>query len=124
MVNKQYVTADPFLYSLLHEWANENKKHQTEAENVLWEHLRAKRLGKKFNRQHIIEQYIVDFVCLEEMLVIEVDGGYHSQPQQVLLDNQRTEHLAAMGFTVIRFDNDKIIEDIDKVLKEICRYIF
>lgn len=124
MVNKSYVTADPALYSLLHEWARENKKHQTEAECVLWEHLRAKRLGKKFNRQHVIEQYIVDFVCLEEKLVIEVDGGYHSQPQQKVLDKQRSEHLEAMGFTVIRFDNDKIIEEIDKVLKEICRYIF
>ncbi|MCQ2256798.1 MAG: endonuclease domain-containing protein [Bacteroidaceae bacterium] len=63
-------------------------------------------------------------MCLEEKLVIEVDGGYHSQPQQKMLDKQRSEHLEAMGFTVIRFDNDKIMEEIDKVLKEICRYIF
>lgn len=124
MVNKQYVTADPSLYCLLHQWAKEHKKYQTETECLLWEHLRAKRLGKKFNRQHVIGQYIVDFVCLEEMLVIEVDGGYHSQSQQEMLDNQRSEYLTAMGFTVIRFDNDKIIDEIYKVLKEICRYIF
>lgn len=109
---------------MLHEWAKENKKYQTEAERFLWERLRRKRLGKKFNRQHIIGQYIVDFVCLEEMLVIEVDGGYHCQPVQELLDEKRTERLNDMGFTVIRFDNETIIGEIDDVIKVICRYIF
>lgn len=119
-----YNTANPNLYSVLHEWAMENKKYQTDAERFLWEHIRGKRLGKKFNRQHVIDEFIVDFVCLEEMLVIEVDGGYHCQPQQEEYDNYRTERLNAMGFTVIRFDNDRIIDEIDKVIKVICRYIF
>ncbi|MDO4992268.1 MAG: endonuclease domain-containing protein [Prevotellaceae bacterium] len=123
-MNYVYNTADPVLYSMLHEWAKENKKYQTEAERFLWERLRRKRLGKKFNRQHIIGQYIVDFVCLEEMLVIEVDGGYHCQPVQELLDEKRTERLNDMGFTVIRFDNETIIGEIDDVIKVICRYIF
>ena len=123
-MNYVYNTADPVLYSMLHEWAKENKKYQTEAERFLWERLRRKRLGKKFNRQHIIGQYIVDFVCLEEMLVIEVDGGYHCQPVQELFDEKRTERLNDMGFTVIRFDNETIIGEIDDVIKVICRYIF
>ena len=120
-----YNTADPVLYSMLHEWAKENRKYQkTEAERFLWDRLRGNRLGKKFNRQHVIGQYIVDFVCLEEKLVIEVDGGYHCQPEQELLDEKRTERLNDMGFTVIRFDNETIIEKIDDVIKVICRYIF
>lgn len=123
-MNYVYNTADPALYSMLHEWAKENKKYQTEAERFLWDRLRGNRLGKKFNRQHIIGQYIVDFVCLEEMLVIEVDGGYHCQPVQELLDEKRTERLNDMGFTVIRFDNETIIGEIDDVIKVICRYIF
>ena len=102
-MNYVYNTADPVLYSMLHEWAKENRKYQTEAERFLWDRLRGNRLGKKFNRQHVIGQYIVDFVCLEEKLVIEVDGGYHC---------------------VIRFDNETIIEKIDDVIKVICRYIF
>ena len=64
------------------------------------------------------------FVCFEEKLVIEVDGGYHCQPAQELLDEKRTERLNDMGFTVIRFDNETIIEKIDDVIKVICRYIF
>ena len=118
-MNYVYNTADPVLYSMLHEWAKENRKYQTEAERFMWDRLRGNRLGKKFNRQHVIGQYIVDFVCLEEKLVIEVDGGYHCQPVQELLDEKRTERLNDMGFTVIRFDNETIIEKIDDVIKVI-----
>ena len=119
----EYKTANPMLYPLLHEWAKENKKFQTEAECFLWERLKGKRLGKKFNRQHVIDGFIVDFVCLEAQLVIEVDGGYHCQPKQEQYDEQRTERLNEIGFTVIRFENDNIIKEIDKVIKKICRYI-
>lgn len=118
-----YNTADPILYGLLHSYAVENKKYQTEAERFLWERIRSKRLGKKFNRQHIIDQYIVDFVCLESKLVIEVDGGYHSQDEQIIKDNKRSERLEQLGFTVIRFENDKIMDNIVEVILKICRYI-
>ena len=56
--------------------------------------------------------------------IVEVDGGYHCQPVQELLDEKRTERLNDMGFTVIRFDNETIIGEIDDVIKVICRYIF
>lgn len=120
---RSYNTADPIQYNLLHSFAVENKKHQTEAESFLWQHIKSNRLGKKFNRQHVIDKYIVDFVCLESKLVIEVDGGYHSQEEQIELDEQRTERLQELGFTVIRFDNDKIISDIVNVIQIICRYL-
>ena len=118
-MNYVYNTADPVLYSMLHEWAKENRKYQTEAERFLWDRLRGNRLGKKFNRQHVIGQYIVDFVCLEEKLVIEVDGGYHSEPRQQESDELREEELERMGYHVIRFSNEEVMNDIESVLDEI-----
>ena len=119
----EYNTTAPVLYSMLHAFAIENKKNQTEAECALWERIRSKRLGKKFNRQHIIDQYIVDFVCLKSKLIIEGDGGYHCQEQQQEADEQRTRRLESLGFFVIRFDNDEILDRMDYVIKTICRYI-
>lgn len=113
----QYNTADPILYPLLKEFAHENKRHMTEAESMLWEFLRAGRLGARFKRQHIILGFIVDFVCLESKLVIEVDGGYHSEFEQIQKDEHRTEKIEALGYRVIRFTNEEVMEDISKVLK-------
>jgi len=123
MGKESFNWADPGYYQLLHQFAIDNKKHQTEAESFLWEHIRGKKLGKKFNRQYIIDQYIVDFVCLDVKLVIEVDGGYHSEDLQQEYDALRTERLEALGFIVIRFDNDRIIAEIDKVIKDIIRFL-
>lgn len=117
-----YNVADPILYSLLHEFAKENKKYPTEAESLLWERIRANRLGKKFNRQHIIGQYIVDFVCLEAKLIIEVDGGYHAEYAQIQKDENRTAELEKQGFSVIRFENEDIIHRMDLVVKDIVKY--
>ena len=111
-----YNTASPDRYLLLKEFAHKNKQFATEAESLLWEHIRAKRLGAKFNRQHIIGDYIVDFVCLEKKLVIEVDGGYHSEYEQIEKDEFRTERLNMMGFSVIRFFNEEVIRDIWRVI--------
>lgn len=111
-----YNTASPDRYLLLKEFVHKNKQFATEAESLLWEHIRAKRLGAKFNRQHIIGDYIVDFVCLEKKLVIEVDGGYHSEYEQIEKDEFRTERLNMMGFSVIRFFNEEVIRDIWRVI--------
>lgn len=111
-----YNTASPDRYLLLKEFVQKNKQFATEAESLLWEHIRAKRLGAKFNRQHIIGDYIVDFVCLEKKLVIEVDGGYHSEYEQIEKDEFRTERLNMMGFSVIRFFNEEVIRDIWRVI--------
>ena len=112
-----YNTASPDRYLLLKDFAQTNKRFPTDAERLLWKHIRAKQLSFKFNRQHIIGDYIVDFVCVEKRLVIEVDGGYHSEYEQIEKDEFRTQRLRDLGFHVIRFKNEKVLEDIANVLK-------
>jgi len=101
---------------LLKDFAQRNKQFPTDAERLLWEFIRAKQLSVKFNRQHIIGDYIVDFVCVEKKLVIEVDGGYHSEYEQIKKDELRTERLNMMGFSIIRFSNEEVITDIWRVI--------
>ena len=114
-----YNTASPDRYLLLKDFAQKDKQFPADAERVLWEYLRAKQLSVKFNRQHIIGDYIVDFVCIEKKLVIEVDGGYHSEYEQIEKDENRTQRLNDWGFNVIRFKNEDIFGDISSVLKTI-----
>lgn len=122
--NGIYNTASPDRYMLLKEFARKNKQHPTEAERILWEYLRGKNLWFKFNRQHIVGDYIVDFICLERALVIEVDGGYHSEYEQMQRDECRTEHLENMGLRVIRFSNEEILTDIEGVLDNIRNELY
>ena len=117
-----YKTASPDRYELLKAFARENRKNATLAENVLWEFLRNGELGEKFLRQHIIGDYIVDFVSRHDGLVIEVDGGYHSEPRQQEGDKLREEVLEQMGYHVIRFTNDEVLCDIENVLNQIENY--
>ena len=114
-----YKTASPDRYELLKAFARENRKNATLAENVLWEYLRNGELGEKFLRQHIIGDYIVDFVSRHDGLVIEVDGGYHSEPRQQEGDKLREEVLEQMGYHVIRFTNEEVLCDIENVLNQI-----
>ena len=104
-----YKTASPYGYDLLKAFARENRKNPTLAEQVLWNHLRNKTLGVKFLRQHIIGDYIVDFVSLECSLVVEVDGAYHMERQQMKNDAIRSIELGKMGFKVIRFTNEEVL---------------
>jgi len=116
--------ASPDRYLLLKGFAAENKKHMTEAECVLWDALRAKRLsGSRFFRQYIIGDYIVDFVNLYIKLIIEVDGGYHSEPKQKEDDEVRTFNLERMGFSVMRFTNEEVLFDLDNTLTRIDNYL-
>jgi len=92
------------------------------AEQYLWEHLRGKTLGLDFLRQHIIGDYIVDFVSRHDGLVIEVDGGYHSEPQQQQEDVIRENYLERMGYHVMRFSNEEVLFNIDSVIKQITAY--
>ncbi len=112
-------TADPMMYEMLKTYAEENRKNPTEAENVLWEALKAKGIGAKFRRQHIIGDFIVDFFCNEAKLVIELDGGYHNMPAQMKSDEERTAALNEMGYTELRFKNEEVISNIEAVLKTI-----
>lgn len=112
-----YKTGSPDRYLLLRSYARENRNHQTEAETVMWEALRGRRLAeRRFMRQHIIGDYIVDFVCEETGLVIEIDGGYHSERTQQEDDQVRTENLEEMGFRVIRFTNEEVLFNLEEVL--------
>ncbi|MFD1613907.1 DUF559 domain-containing protein [Gelatiniphilus marinus] len=122
-IRKKYMTARPSAYNLIKELQKENKKHSTEAERILWECLRNKKLDYKFRRQHIIDEFIVDFVSLEKNLVIEIDGGYHNTIEQKEADDLRTQILNKIGFKVIRFTNEQIIGDIDNVLRYITNYL-
>jgi very-short-patch-repair endonuclease len=94
------------------------RRQSSDAESVLWRHLRARRLmGYKFRRQVVIEPYIVDFVCLDARLIIEADGGQHSD--QVSYDNDRTVRLEGMGYRVLRFWNHEILGELQSVLEQI-----
>ena len=112
-------TADSTQYGLLKENAKANRKNPTEAESVMWDMLKGNNLGYHFRRQHIILDYIVDFVCLEKGLVIELDGGYHNDPQQKAYDGYRTAHLQRLGYTELRFKNEELLCNPDAVIKKI-----
>ena len=87
----------------------------TPAEFVLWTRLRGRQLGGfKFVRQEPIDRYYVDFVCRERRLIIELDGGQHSERPE---DGQRDSELSALGYRVIRIWNSDVIENLDGVLE-------
>ena len=111
--------ASPDRYELMRKFARENRKKQTMAESFLWEHLRQEQLGVEFRRQHVISDYIADFVCLDKMLIIEVDGAYHAEREQQENDEVRTAHLAQLGFRTIRFQNEDVLYGIEQVLESI-----
>lgn len=94
------------------------RKRSTEAEQLLWKHLRMKQLdGFKFRRQQQIDNYIVDFVCFEKRIIIEVDGGQHSRQKEN--DLARENYLRHQGFEVIRFWNNEVLKNISGVLETI-----
>ena len=100
------------------------RKRSTDAEILLWRHLRSKRLeGLKFRRQQPIGNYIVDFVCFEKRIVIEVDGGQHVIEKYK--DNKRDKWLEGQGFKVLRFWNIEVLMNIQgvfEVIRENCLY--
>lgn len=100
--------------------ARELRNTPTEAEQRLWRFLRRRQIeGVKFRRQQPIKGYIVDFVSFDQRIVIEVDGGQHAEA--VLMDRQRDDCLARNGFTVLRFWNNEVFENIEGVLEVIRR---
>ena len=113
---RNFQTASPDRYELLKAFSRENRNNQTDAEKCLWQRLRCGELGVKFKRQHIIYDFIADFVCLEKMLVIEVDGAYHFTDKQIEYDAYRTEELEQFGFRILRFTNEEVIHETTKVI--------
>ena len=94
------------------------RKSSTTPEARVWEQLRNRHLnGFKFRRQAPIGNYIVDFVCPEKMLVVELDGWTHSTPQEFAQDQRRTAFLYAEGYRVMRLTNIEVMQAMDDVLK-------
>ncbi len=111
-----YQLAYPDRVAILKENARKNRLVQTDAEKVLWEYLRRNALGVRFRRQFIIGDFITDFACIEKKLVVEVDGQYHLTDEQIEEDRKRTYHISQLGYRVIRFTNEEIMTDINKVI--------
>jgi lysyl-tRNA synthetase class 2 len=103
------------------ETARRLRRNQTDAERVLWYRLRDRRLaGLKFKRQVPIDRFVVDFICADARLIIEVDGGQHDEN---LHDAKRTEALEALGYLVLRFWNHDVLQNTNGVLEEILNTI-
>ncbi len=94
------------------------RKQMTDAERLLWRHLRDRRLGGwKFKRQYPVGPYIVDFICVERNIVIEVDGGQHAEAEEQ--DKERSAYLNRMGYQVFRFWNNQVLQETEPVLEAI-----
>jgi very-short-patch-repair endonuclease len=111
-----FKTAYPDSYSTIKQNAKDNRSMMTDAERYLWNYIKNEQIGVRFRRQHIIGDYIVDFICLKQKLIIEVDGGYHNNPTQQQKDRIRQNWLESMGYKVLRFNNNDIFHQIESVI--------
>ena len=116
-VKPNYITAKCSMYKKSRELQTLQRKNPTRAERVMWEHLRNKKCGFKIRRQHIIDRYIVDFVCLSVQLIIEIDGEIHRNQKEQ--DLQRTERLIELGYEVMRFSNKDVSKDPNAIFVKI-----
>ena len=106
------------------EKARSLRKNMTKQERILWHFLRKKSInGLKFRRQYPIGSYIVDFICNEKKLIIEIDGGQHNEDKNLIYDQERTKYLETKGYKVIRFWNHDIENNIEGVYREILKYL-
>ena len=119
-----FETSYPDRYNLLKDFAKKNRREMTESERVLWGAVRKLNCGYHFRKQHPIGDYIADFICLQKKLVIEVDGGYHDDPDQQYDDLMRTQCIEKFGYTVIRFKNEEISTNLPQVLTIIKNHLF
>lgn len=100
------------------------RRSMTRAESVLWEALRNRKCNNlKFRRQVNIGPYIVDFLCKEYSVIVEVDGSIHSEEFQKEHDIGRDEYLTYKGYRVLRFTNANVMNDLDNVLSKICECV-
>lgn len=97
--------------------ARELRRNQTKAELELWMRLRGRQLGAKFRRQYRIGPYIADLCCVERRLVVELDGGQHSE--RIQADRKRSAFMTSRGFRVLRFWNDQVLRETYGVLEQI-----
>ena len=113
---------DEGLQSLMKSRARSLRRNSTDAEIILWQHLRDSRLlGYKFRRQVPIGKYIVDFLCEDKAIIIELDGGQHMERESY--DQIRTDWLEAYGFRVLRFWNNDVMGNTDAVLERLLSFL-
>ena len=99
------------------------RKSSTDAERCLWKYIRNKKLsGLKFRRQMPIGKYIADFVCFENKIIIELDGGQHNEDAEIVDDKVRTVWLESQGFKVLRFWNNDVLKNMAGVWEVIARH--
>ena len=97
------------------------RKKSTPAERKLWSKIRDDQLGVNFRRQHAVGNYIPDFVCIEKKLILELDGSHHLEQQEY--DEERTKYLNSLGYKVIRFWNNDVMNNMDGVILSIIQAI-
>ncbi|MFM2156875.1 MAG: hypothetical protein RL516_1624 [Bacteroidota bacterium] len=112
-----YITANPQNYLFIKGIRDKLKRKPTKAEELIWFYLKNKKTGFKIRRQHIIDNFIVDFVCLSKKVVIEIDGKIHLIQKDY--DEARSSRLNELNFKVIRFDNEEVYLNPEKVANEI-----
>ncbi len=113
-------TSSPEQWRKLKPHAQEMRHDPTPAEDCLWQRIRNRQIqGAKFRRQHTIEGFIVDFVCIEARLVIEVEGHIHNNIDQLMRDLERQAMLETKGFRVVQFSNHAVLHATDAVLQVI-----
>ena len=111
-----FFNANPDLF----EKAKDLRKNMTPAELKLWEYIKDNQiLGLRFRRQHPIDIFIADFYCHQIKLVIELDGGIHTKPENREYDENRTAELERLGIAVIRFKNEEVMENIERVVSQL-----
>lgn len=100
------------------------RRQSTPMEIKLWSRLRSRRfMGLKFRRQCPLGSYIVDFICIEKMLIIEIDGGQHNENKQQDYDKRRTEFLKGLSYHVLRFWNNEVQWKLDAVMAQIYQHV-
>ena len=106
------------------EFARQLRREATDAEALLWHHLRARQLaGRKFRRQHPVSPYVLDFYCEELHLGIELDGGQHYAEEGAKHDHWRSERLLGSGIRLLRFSNRDVLLDLPAVLERIYQEV-
>ena len=101
--------------------ARELRRNMTPAEKILWNELRANKLGVHFRRQQVIQGFIVDFYCHKAALVVEVDGDIHDLQQEE--DARRERALSELGLKLVRFKNDEVLKNVSTVVEKIRKLI-
>jgi cyclase len=100
-------------------FARELRKEMTDAEKILWTHIKPGIQNLKVRRQHPIGHYVADFYCHQLKLIIEVDGSIHNLEEVKINDDEKEKYFIDLGYTVLKFTNDQVHHDLEYILNEI-----